>query len=172
LSQQVKSEFLRNFSETLKAIRTRRGWSQEDLAEQLGVAPSAVSNWETMANGPTRARLKVIADRLGVSLDYLTHGAAGAQLREEHAPYGVSPGSALAQQALDYFVTFLDHCGDDPKRLGWTLVELESHFPHDKWESKIHVPGHAPSRRVAEAARASQEGAARAAGIKPREEET
>lgn len=74
VGQQKKTEFLRHFSETLKAIRIRRGWNQEELAHRLGIPASNVGNYESMLNGPTPARLRKIADRLGVSVEYLTTG--------------------------------------------------------------------------------------------------
>lgn len=57
MSQQQKTENLRKFAEQLKAIRLRRGWNQNELAEVLGVGASSVSNWETMRNGVTRKQL-------------------------------------------------------------------------------------------------------------------
>lgn len=87
MSQQKKQEFLRTFSETLRAIRTRRGWTQEELAAKLGVTAGAVGNWESMTNGPSRSRIKRIADKLGVTVEFLTTG--------EPSPYpGPSKASA------------------------------------------------------------------------------
>jgi transcriptional regulator with XRE-family HTH domain len=160
LSQQEKKEFLRNFSDTLKAIRTRRGWSQEELADALRVSAGAVANWETMANGPTRARLKDIAEKLNVSIDYLAGGAARArttELAEDAPPYKTR---GMREEAERYFREFLDRCNDEADRLGWLLVELRSRFPLNKWESQAHVPSKPgtvsykrPDRAVEEAAR-------------------
>jgi len=49
----------------------RRGMSQAEFAKFLGVSTAAVGNWESEANGPNRRRLIEIADKLGVSPDYL-----------------------------------------------------------------------------------------------------
>jgi transcriptional regulator with XRE-family HTH domain len=47
------------------------GLSQSDLAEVLGLRESYVTRWETGACTPNAIRLSEIADRLGVSLDWL-----------------------------------------------------------------------------------------------------
>ena len=39
-------------SEKIALLRRRFGWSQEDLAEQLGVSRQSVSKWESNASQP------------------------------------------------------------------------------------------------------------------------
>ena len=34
------------------SLRKRNGWSQEELAQQLGVSRQSVSKWESMASMP------------------------------------------------------------------------------------------------------------------------
>lgn len=71
MGQQKKSDILSGFAQRLRAIRTRRGWTQEDLAEKLGVSASAVGNWESQQNPPSRRRITDIAAKLGVSFEFL-----------------------------------------------------------------------------------------------------
>ncbi len=42
---------MENIAEQLKALRRQHGWSQEDLAHELGVSFSTVNRWE---NGKAR----------------------------------------------------------------------------------------------------------------------
>lgn len=58
------------FNGMLKQIRKEKGFTQEQLAEAVGVSPQAVSKWEQ--NGfPDAALLPEIADFLGVTIDEL-----------------------------------------------------------------------------------------------------
>lgn len=59
------------FSEKLKALRTGRKISQKNLAEQLGVAKSVVSFYESGERFPSYDVLKKIARIFNVTTDYL-----------------------------------------------------------------------------------------------------
>lgn len=51
--------------------RKRNGWSQEELAEKLGVSRQAVSKWESAGAIPDLQRVIQLAELYGVSTDYL-----------------------------------------------------------------------------------------------------
>lgn len=57
--------------EKIKKARKEAGLSQEQLAEKLSVSRSAVAKWESGAGMPDVNNLKVIAQLLDVSVDYL-----------------------------------------------------------------------------------------------------
>lgn len=62
--------------ERLKAIRTKRGLSQEALAELLSEKDSSfpqqqISSWENGRNDPSAALLVRLSEALNVSVDYL-----------------------------------------------------------------------------------------------------
>ena len=59
------------FGEKLKKARKEAGLSQEQLAEKLSVSRSAVAKWESGKGMPDVNNLKVIAQLLDVSVDYL-----------------------------------------------------------------------------------------------------
>ncbi len=40
--------------EKLKELRKNKGWSQEDLAREIGVSLSTVQRWEKQGGQPTR----------------------------------------------------------------------------------------------------------------------
>lgn len=58
-------------AEKLIALRKSRGWSQEDLAEQLDVSRQSVSKWESGASLPDLDRVLNLSRLFGVSTDYL-----------------------------------------------------------------------------------------------------
>ena len=43
-----------NIAENLKKLRQQKGWSQEDLARELGVSFATVNRWENDKTKPSR----------------------------------------------------------------------------------------------------------------------
>ena len=59
------------FGEKLKLARKEAGLSQEQLAEKMSVSRSAIAKWESDKGMPDVNNLKVLAQLLNVSIDYL-----------------------------------------------------------------------------------------------------
>lgn len=55
----------------IRQLRFKAGFTQEQLAEKLGVAPQSVSKWETAAAMPDITALPLLAEAFGVSIDEL-----------------------------------------------------------------------------------------------------
>ncbi len=53
------------------AERKKNGWSQEELAEKIGVSRQAVSKWEGAQTTPDLQKLLALSEVFGVSSDYL-----------------------------------------------------------------------------------------------------
>ena len=62
--------------------RKKNGWSQEELAEKLGVSRQSVSKWEGAQAIPDIKKILLMADLFNVSTDYLLKDDIEA---EEHA---------------------------------------------------------------------------------------
>jgi len=45
---------MEGFKKKVKALREKRGWSQEDLAREIDVSLSTVQRWEKKESKPTR----------------------------------------------------------------------------------------------------------------------
>ena len=45
---------MKEFKEKVKALRKKRGWSQEDLAREIDISLSTVQRWEKKTTRPTR----------------------------------------------------------------------------------------------------------------------
>ena len=58
----------------IRDVRREQGWTQEDLAQAVGVSRSAVAQWETDRAGQVRENLSRIAEALGVSAEFLLMG--------------------------------------------------------------------------------------------------
>ena len=57
--------------EKILNLRKARGWSQEELAEQIGVTRQAVSRWESDSAKPDADKIVALCNLFGVSADYL-----------------------------------------------------------------------------------------------------
>ena len=87
-----------NFAEHLTALRKQRGWSQEELGNQIGVTRQTVSKWEMGQSTPELEKLVELSRLFGMSIDRLVgleetggEGAASSyrQARSEARSLGV-----------------------------------------------------------------------------------
>ena len=74
-------------------LRKKNGWSQEELAEQLGVSRQSVSKWESAQSIPDMGRIVQMSELFGVSTDYLLKDSMekveASEVTEEAAEEGV-----------------------------------------------------------------------------------
>ena len=61
-------DFYKQFGKRLKELRLQANISQEELAEQVGVATKTVSYWENAHNPVSFSKLPVIANALNVPI--------------------------------------------------------------------------------------------------------
>ena len=59
------------FADKLTQLRKKSGWSQEDLANQMGVSRQSVSKWEGAQSIPDLDKMIKLSKMFGVSIDYL-----------------------------------------------------------------------------------------------------
>ena len=60
-------------------LRKKNGWSQEELAEKLGVSRQSISKWEGAQSVPDMNRILAMSELFGVSTDYLLKDALEAE---------------------------------------------------------------------------------------------
>ena len=60
-----------NLGSNIRAFRKSKGFTQEELADLLGVTPQAVSKWESEVGLPDVSMIVPLAQVLGVSTDAL-----------------------------------------------------------------------------------------------------
>ena len=58
-------------AETIIQLRKQAGWSQEELADKLGVSRQAISKWESAQSVPDLNRILDMSRLFGVSTDIL-----------------------------------------------------------------------------------------------------
>ena len=77
-------------SEKIAGERKKLGWSQEELAERLGVSRQAVSKWESGQSVPDLTKILKLSEVFGVTTDYLLketeQGRSEAQRNVEEDP--------------------------------------------------------------------------------------
>lgn len=67
----------------LKQLRKQNGFSQEQLAEVLGVSRQSISKWESELSVPEIDKIVQLSDIYGVTIDYLLKGTNPSFLKHE-----------------------------------------------------------------------------------------
>ena len=62
---------LNQFCNIITALRRKRGWTQTNLADRIGIAPQSVSKWECGVGYPDVTLFPVIADLFDVPIGVL-----------------------------------------------------------------------------------------------------
>jgi len=84
-----------NFANVFKQLRIEKGFTQEQLANALGISRSAVGMYESGKRIPDSEDLEKFADFFNVDIDYLLG-------RSQQSTYYVNPETAkVAQEILD-----------------------------------------------------------------------
>ena len=58
-------------SDKIMELRKRNGWSQEELAEKVGVSRQSISKWESGQSVPDLSKILLLSEVFAVSTDYL-----------------------------------------------------------------------------------------------------
>ena len=99
--------------------RKKNGWSQEELADKLGVSRQSVSKWEGAQSVPDLQRILDMSRIFGVSTDYLLKDDIGDVIPAER----VDPDTSLRKVTMEESNTYLDTVKVNSKKiaLGCTL---------------------------------------------------
>lgn len=83
-------------SEKIYTLRREKGWSQEQLAEKVGVSRQAISKWEGGLSTPELEKLKALCSCFDITLDELTGGQGGGREKagEPRSPEGGKTGES------------------------------------------------------------------------------
>ena len=65
------------FADKLIQLRKKSGWSQEELAEQMGVSRQSISKWEGAQSIPDLEKIIRLAKLFSVSVEWLLDDARG-----------------------------------------------------------------------------------------------
>ena len=90
------------FGKKLKELRERSGLFQKDLAVELDILPSSISQYEKGKNLPEMPVLIKMADYFGVSLDELVYAVDNDadEVIDQHADFLVDLNAGLSAEEL------------------------------------------------------------------------
>lgn len=98
-------------ADKIMKLRKQNGWSQEELAMQLGVSRQSVSKWESGTSIPDLERIIKLSQIFGVSTDYLIKDEIEEIPAEGQAvtvDSGVEPDESARHLSLEDAGTFLE----------------------------------------------------------------
>lgn len=84
----------------LQELRKRRGISQSDLAQQIGVDASLISRWESGEREPSFSQQMELARLLGVTVDYIVNGQLRVDFKFRSRNVTRGPEKHAINQAL------------------------------------------------------------------------
>ena len=87
-----------DFSEKIYALRKDKGYTQEQLAEQLDVSRQSISKWEAGQAMPEPDKIVALADLFGVTTDYLLRLDNAGNLPEIAASPGPQPQMSTSSE--------------------------------------------------------------------------
>jgi transcriptional regulator with XRE-family HTH domain len=89
--------------------RKKNGWSQEDLAEKLGVSRQSVSKWESAQAIPDMKKILQLSEVFGVSTDYLIKDEIEEKPAMEPAPVDNGLEETVRSVSMEEAVSFLKY---------------------------------------------------------------
>lgn len=90
--------------EKITALRKKCGWSQEELASQLGISRQSVSKWESGASIPDMDKIITLSNLFGVSTDYLLRDELGEEIPSASLSYDMPEGRRVTVEEANYFL--------------------------------------------------------------------
>lgn len=89
--------------------RKKNGWSQEDLADKLGVSRQSVSKWESAQAVPDMKKIVMMSEVFGVSTDYLLREDIEEPAEPEITPIDNGLEDTVRSVSMEEASSFLEH---------------------------------------------------------------
>lgn len=89
-------------------LRKKNGWSQEELAEKVGVSRQSVSKWEGALSVPDLDKILLMSQIFGVSTDYLLKDEFGEPEYTETKNAPTAEETSLRRVSMEEAVSFLE----------------------------------------------------------------
>lgn len=97
--------------------RKRNGWSQEELADKLGVSRQSVSKWESAQAVPDMKKILQLSEIFGVSTDYLMKDEIETADRTEAAIVDDGLEETVRRVSMEEASAFLEHNERSARRI-------------------------------------------------------
>ena len=89
-------------------LRKKNGWSQEELAEKVGVSRQSVSKWEGALSVPDLDKILLMSQIFGVSTDYLLKDEFGEPEYTETKNAPAAEETPLRRVSMEEAASFLE----------------------------------------------------------------
>ena len=89
--------------------RKKNGWSQEELADRLGVSRQSVSKWESAQAVPDMKKIVILSELFGVSTDYLLRDDITEAAVPETTPVDSGLEESVRSVSMEEASSFLEH---------------------------------------------------------------
>ena len=91
------------------ALRKKNGWSQEDLAEKLGVSRQSISKWEGAQSIPDMNKILKLSEVFSVSTDYLLKDEMGEDTAKAFTPVDKDSSEKEVTVSMEEASAFLSY---------------------------------------------------------------
>lgn len=105
-------------ADKIMAERKKKGWSQEELAEMLGVTRQSVSKWEGAQSVPDLERILQMSRIFGVSTDYLLKEELEEEQNEGYVEVNDAPVRRVSMEEAN---AFLQHKRQSAPKIAWAV---------------------------------------------------
>lgn len=95
-----------NLSDRIQYLRKQKGFSQEELADKIGVSRQAVSKWESEQSTPDLDKIIAMSEIFGVTTDYILKGIEAVPAANEKTFYSLYLGFAVTFAAIAWIWSF------------------------------------------------------------------
>ena len=89
-----------NISDRIRYLRKQKGFSQEELADKVGVSRQAVSKWESEQSTPDLDKIITMSEIFGVTTDYILKGIEPVSGTNQKTIYSLYLGFAITFAAI------------------------------------------------------------------------
>ena len=120
--------------------RKKNGWSQEELAEKLGVSRQSVSKWEGAQSMPDMKKILQLAEIFDVSTDYLLKDeieeAGSSELVPVDRDLGEEEVRSVSMEEANAYLTFNERAArmiSTAVYLGWSFITQRWDFTWIVW---------------------------------------
>lgn len=94
-----------NVADRIQSLRKAKGFSQEELADKVGVSRQAVSKWESEQSTPDLEKI-IMSELFGVTTDYILKGIKPVAMTSKKTLYFLYGGLALICATLAGILSF------------------------------------------------------------------
>ena len=84
-----------NLADRIQYLRKQKHFSQEELADKVGVSRQAVSKWESGQSTPDLEKIVALSDLFEVTTDYILKGIEPAAMASKKTLYSLYLGFAV-----------------------------------------------------------------------------